>query len=147
MANHINVSLAKCQRWRHITWDKLLQFASVRRTESASALRRCYLQISSRDFHVIAYKKQRVHPHDLSPSTSIHIQNLYSSRNLSSQITSSNSSMDAQTAYGLLKLVKFSKAEIEWRFDQIVRAGWRWRGGVESSLNDRMDYLQGEKMR
>ncbi|KAL3780025.1 hypothetical protein HJC23_011821 [Cyclotella cryptica] len=47
---------------------------------------------------------------------------------------SSKCSMDAQTVYNLLKLSKFTKSEIEWRFDRIVKAGHRMAAGRPSAL-------------
>ena len=53
--------------------------------------------------------------------------------------------MDAQKAYGLLKLSDFSKSEIDWRFDQIIRAGnknYELTQTVNVSLDDKDDRLQ-----
>lgn len=71
------------------------------------------------------------------------IPRLWTARNLSTKSLadkkSSSGSMDAQTAYRLLKLVKFTKGEIEWRFDRIVQAGHRMAAGRPSATSRESD--------
>lgn len=56
----------------------------------------------------------------------------YNDTKVSSQSIATNSGIlnlreiDNRTIYGLLKLTKFTKSEIDWRFDRIIQAGERY---------------------
>ena len=132
------------------SWDDLIRLSNGTVTEmAAAATRRTYLTIplprSSSScfpyFHLF-----------LDSRRSVARTPLYSTSKLASLSTSANAGfeneatpMDVQKAYGLLKLSEFSQSEIDWRFDQIVRAGNRdheLTSIANASLDDDDDALQ-----
>lgn len=103
-----------CNR-NHISWDDLLRLSNRALSTTSFGSRPCHRLLSSalqNDQSIRSVQHLSSHRHI----------NTNSSKRLSTKSSSIASQMDNQKAYGLLKLSKFSRSEIDWRFDQIVQA-------------------------
>lgn len=98
-----------------LSWDDLIRMSSTLQTApSCTALSRASAAtIQGNDLGSLRNYRAKFKSNHCSHG---------SSRRFSTKSTETVAQMDSQTVYQLLKLSKFNKAEIDWRFDQIIQA-------------------------